>query len=41
VADQARLRGVLSKLWDLNLTLVSVARIEMRETKPEHGRAER
>jgi hypothetical protein len=41
VADQARLRGILSKLWDLNLTLISVARIEMRETKPEHDRAER
>jgi hypothetical protein len=41
VADQARLRGILSKLWDLNLTLISVARIEMRETKPEPDRAER
>jgi hypothetical protein len=41
VADQARLRGILSKLWDMNLTLLSVARIEMRETKPEHDRAER
>jgi hypothetical protein len=26
VADQARLRGILSKLWDLNLTLISVTR---------------
>jgi hypothetical protein len=25
VADQARLRGILSKLWDLNLTLISLA----------------
>jgi hypothetical protein len=41
VADQARLRGILSKLWDLNLTVVSVARIEMRKTKPEHAGAER
>jgi hypothetical protein len=24
VADQARLRGILSKLWDLNLTVISV-----------------
>jgi hypothetical protein len=24
VVDQARLRGILSKLWDLNLTLISV-----------------
>jgi hypothetical protein len=41
VADQARLRGILSKLWDLNLTLISVTRIETRETEPEHDRAER
>lgn len=27
VADQAALRGVLCKLWDLNLTLISVRRI--------------
>ena len=26
VTDQARLRGVVSKLWDLNLTIVSVYR---------------
>jgi hypothetical protein len=30
VADQAALRGILNKLWDLNLTLVSVRRIETR-----------
>ena len=28
VADQAALRGILSKIWDLNLTLISVNRIE-------------
>ena len=28
VADQAALRGILSKIWDLNLTLISVDRIE-------------
>jgi len=28
VADQAALRGVLCKLWDLNLTLISVRRFE-------------
>jgi hypothetical protein len=28
--DQAALRGTLAKLWDLNLTLRSVARIESR-----------
>ena len=27
VADQAALRGILCKLWDLNLTLLSVRRI--------------
>jgi hypothetical protein len=27
VADQSALRGVLAKLWDLNLTLLSVTRI--------------
>ena len=27
VADQAVLRGLLTKLWDLNLTLVSVMRM--------------
>ncbi len=27
VADQAALRGLLCRLWDLNLTLMSVARI--------------
>jgi hypothetical protein len=41
VADQARLRGILSKLWDLNLTLISVTRIEARESKPEHDKGER
>jgi len=28
VADQPRLRGMLSKIWDLNLTLISVIRVE-------------
>lgn len=28
VADQPRLRGILSKIWDLNLTLVSVTIME-------------
>jgi hypothetical protein len=27
VADQAALRGILNKLWDLNLTLISVSRL--------------
>ncbi len=29
VADQAKLRGMLSKIWDLNLTLISVIRLEL------------
>jgi hypothetical protein len=28
VADQSALRGILTKIWDLNLTLISVRRIE-------------
>ena len=31
--DQAALRGTLAKLWDLNLTLLSVIRIESRGEK--------
>jgi hypothetical protein len=30
VADQAKLRGMLSKIWDLNLTLISVIRLESK-----------
>jgi hypothetical protein len=26
LADQAALRGILTRLWDLNLTLISVVR---------------
>jgi hypothetical protein len=33
VADQAALRGMLCKLWDLNLTLISVRQIEADETE--------
>jgi hypothetical protein len=28
VADQSALRGILTRLWDLNLTLLAVNRIE-------------
>ena len=28
VVDQAALRGLLTKIWDLNLTLISVTRVE-------------
>ena len=37
VADQSALRGMLCKLWDLNLTLISVRRIEANsEEEHEH-----
>ena len=29
VTDQATLRGILTRIWDLNLTLISVDRIEV------------
>jgi hypothetical protein len=29
VLDQAALRGLLTQIWDLNLTLISVTRVEM------------
>ena len=28
VVDQAKLRGILNKLWDLNLSLISVTRVD-------------
>jgi hypothetical protein len=31
VADQAALRGILSAIWDLNLTLISVNPIEREQ----------
>ena len=34
VADQAKLRGMLSKIWDLNLTLLSVQRIDPAMERP-------
>lgn len=33
VADQSALRGMLCKLWDLNLTLITVRRIDEHEIK--------
>ncbi len=27
IIDQARLRGILDKLWDMNLTVISVRRL--------------
>ena len=36
VADQAALRGLLSRLWDLNLTVIAMRRIES-PNEPERG----
>ncbi len=33
IADQSALRGILSRLWDLNLVVVSVRRIEPHRGK--------
>jgi hypothetical protein len=38
VADQARLRGIVSRLWDLNLTLLSISRSGPEGTQP-HSRS--
>jgi len=35
VADQSALRGILCKLWDLNLVLISVQRIEVENEKEQ------
>lgn len=35
VADQAALRGTLTRIWDVNLTLISVRRIEADDKKEE------
>jgi hypothetical protein len=32
IADQAGLRGILTRLWDLNLTLVSLLRTDLEQT---------
>ncbi len=37
VADQAALRGILTKIWDLNLTLISVSRMETEMKLKEKG----
>ncbi len=37
VADQAALRGMLCKLWDLNLTLISVRRLEAGDQEEPGG----
>ena len=33
VVDQAALRGILSKIWDLNLTVISVYQVEKKSTR--------
>jgi len=38
VADQAALRSILTRIWDLNLTLISVTRTEM-DPKQEGSRS--
>jgi hypothetical protein len=39
VPDQAALRGILNKLWDLNLTLLAVERLALpAETEISHER---
>jgi hypothetical protein len=35
VVDQVKLRGILSRIWDLNLTVISVVRIDQEEDKPQ------
>jgi hypothetical protein len=37
VIDQAALRGLLCKLWDLNLTLISVRRLEVDCSEEERN----
>jgi len=36
MVDQAALRGILCRMWDLNLTLVSVTRIEQEKGERQH-----
>lgn len=31
IADQPALRGILGKLWDLNLSIISIYRIELNQ----------
>jgi len=33
--DQAALRGLLNKMWDLNLTLISIQRLEQADKTEE------
>jgi hypothetical protein len=39
VPDQAALRGILNKLWDLDLTLLAIERLAVpEESEPAHDR---
>jgi hypothetical protein len=37
VADQAKLRGILSKIWDLNMTVISVTQVELDKVNLQQG----
>jgi len=37
VADQAKLRGILSKIWDLNMTVISVTQVESDKDNLQQG----
>ena len=37
VVDQAALRGILTRIWDLNLDVISVTRVDREEDKPWRG----
>ena len=37
VADQAELRGMLSKIWDLNMTVISVTQVELDKDNLQRG----
>jgi hypothetical protein len=38
VADQAALRGILARIWDLNLNVISVIRIERPPSRSPENR---
>jgi hypothetical protein len=38
VADQAALRGILARIWDLNLNVISVIRVERPPSRSPENR---